>query len=61
MEWEVIKMFIVRLLVIVPLLLSFIVGVTIALVLWVCVGKQLHSIDLPLEDLINWLMELGER
>ena len=54
-------MFIVRLLVVIPLLLSFIVGVTFSLVLWVFIGKQINSINLPLEDLVNWLMEVGER
>ena len=53
-------MFIVRLLLFVPMLVVLLVGVTISLVLWVFIGKQIHSLDLPFEDIFEWLMGLGE-
>ena len=53
-------MFIVRLLLFVPMLVIALVGVTLALVIWVFVGKQAHSMTLPLEDIFSWLMGAGE-
>ena len=54
-------MFIVRLLLFIPLILLFILGGTIGLVLWVFLGKDINKIDFPLEDALNWLMEVGEK
>ena len=54
-------MFIIRLLLFIPLYLTFILGATMALVAWVFLGKQVHRVDLPLEDFFNWLMEVGEK